>query len=87
MPKDQILEFPCDIPIKVIGQKVDNFKSDVLAIIYAFCNESEVSILSENSSRSSKYISLTINVKATDRKHIDNIYIALSASKKIKMVL
>ena len=87
MPKEELIEFPCDIPIKVIGLKTGDFKSHVLDIIFSFCGKSAVSLINENISSTNKYISLTINVRAINRNHIDKIFTKLSSSDKITMVL
>ena len=87
MSTEELIVLPCDIPIKVIGLKTNDFKSHVLDIIFSFCKKPEVSVINENVSSTNKYISITINVRAINRKHIDKIFTQLSASDKITMVL
>ena len=79
-----LLEFPCDLPIKVFGRNEESFRTAALAIVREHYAEFG---LSEQESRGGNYLSLTITVNAQSRAQIDAVYRALTASESILMVL
>ena len=87
MADGTLLEFPCEIPIKVLGRNDATFRSASSAIVrrhYAAVTEASIT---EKSSRNGAYLSLTFVVFAQSREQIDALYRELTASKDIVMVL
>jgi putative lipoic acid-binding regulatory protein len=85
---DSLLEFPCDLPVKVFGRNDDAFRRAALEIVrrhFEAFDESEA--LSERTSRADRYLSLTAVVQAESRAQIDALYRELTASGDILMVL
>ncbi len=83
---EELLEFPCDFPIKVMGHNNAEFRQHAIDIVqrhYAI----DSTRLREQASRNARFLSLTFTVTATDRKGLDNLYRALSADKRFLMVL
>lgn len=85
MTDDSALKFPCDLPIKVFGRNDEVFRAAALAIIRAQYGEAHR--VTEQASRLSNYVSLTITVRAESRAEIDAVYHALVANEHILMVL
>jgi putative lipoic acid-binding regulatory protein len=84
---DSLLEFPCDIPVKVFGRNEASFRDAVVAIVTSHYGDfSELDVV-ERSSRGNKYVSMTINVRAENREQIDALYTELSGHDAILMVL
>jgi putative lipoic acid-binding regulatory protein len=79
-----LLEFPCDLPIKVFGRNEPQFRDAAVAIVRAHYAECSVA---EQESRQGSYLSLTITVRAESRAQIDAVYQDLVASEAILMVL
>jgi putative lipoic acid-binding regulatory protein len=84
---DSLIEYPCDFPIKVMGEKVDGFVEAVLMIVRHFDPEWNDSRLTQRSSSAGKYLGLTLTVKATSREQLDELYRTLSTHPMVKVVL
>lgn len=87
MHEDSLIQFPCDLPIKVFGRNVDGFREKVVEIINANCVELPTDQIREQLSRDSGYTSLTITIQADSREQVDALYQALCDSDDIIMVL
>ena len=79
--------YPCLFPIKVIGMDNPEFEQSVLDVLSTFIGDIPQKELRKTSSKNGKYISLTIEVVATDRGFIEQIYKALNAQENVLMVL
>ena len=84
---DSLIEYPCDFPIKVMGEKVDGFIEAVLMIVRHFDPEWNDSRLTQRSSSAGKYLGLTLTIKATSREQLDELYRTLSTHPMVKVVL
>jgi len=84
---DSLIEYPCDFPIKVMGEKVDGFIEAVLMIVRHFDPEWNDSRLTQRSSSAGKYLGLTLTVRATSREQLDELYRTLSTHPMVKVVL
>lgn len=80
-----LLEFPCDVPIKVFGRNDPAFRAAAATVANAHYLGAHT--ITEQISRNGNYLSLTITVRAQSRAELDAIYHALVASSDILMVL
>ena len=80
-----LLEFPCDLPIKVFGRNVPEFRSAVIAIVESHYGTAYR--LAEQESKQGSYLSLTVTVRAATRAEIDAVYQDLVAHEQILMTL
>ncbi len=80
------LEFPCEIPIKVMG-KPDNLRAITQAIIERHTGPLDESKVRIRPSADGNYIALTYLVRAESRAEMDGIYRELSACKSVLMAL
>ena len=87
MSEDNTISFPCVYPIKVIGADTDQFATQVLEIIATHDTTVDASKVSEKTSQSGKYRSLTIELFATGEPHIRAIFEALRRLPQVKLVL
>ena len=87
MIEESLLEFPCDLPIKVFGRNVDGFRSRVVEIVSSHVDALAENKVREQFSRNNGYASLTITVRAESRKQVDELYEDLTANEEIMMVL
>ena len=87
MSEESLLEFPCDLPIKIFGRNVDSFRATVVNIVSAHFDEPADDDIRERLSRDSGYTSLTITIRAQTREQVDALYQELSKSDDIMMVL
>ncbi|MFL2546142.1 MAG: YbeD family protein [Candidatus Rariloculaceae bacterium] len=86
MQEDSLLQFPCDLPIKVFGRNVAGFRESVVQIVNSHCSALTDQIR-EQLSRDSGYTSLTITIQADSREQVDALYQELCESDDIMMVL
>ena len=84
---DELLEFPCNFPIKVMGHNADDFQALVFDIVSRHDPELDETRLKIRESRNGRYQSITVNVCATSRAQLDAIYEDLSAHERVVMAL
>lgn len=83
---EELLEFPCDFPVKVMGRDQEQFRQAVRDIVQRHFELSKTTI-SEQSSRNGRFVSLTVTVSAVDRAGLDALYTELSASEHVLIAL
>ena len=86
-PGDDVFEFPCDFPIKVMGRDTPEFRSATLAIIERHAPALRASDTTERPSREGNFIGLTYTIRAESRAQLDAIYQELSASDVVLVAL
>ena len=84
---DSLIEYPCDFPIKVMGEQVDGFVDAMCMIVRHFDSDWDDSRLSQRPSSGGKYLGLTLTIKATSREQLDELYRTLSTHPMVKVVL
>ena len=84
---ETLIEFPCDFPIKVMGETSDNFTNEMIRTIQAVLPSFDVSKIEMRGSTGGKYISLTCTVYVSSKAQLDDIYRALSAHPMVKFAL
>jgi len=85
--QDTLIDFPCDFPIKVMGEMRDDFAETIIAVIHAQLPYFDSGKVEMRSSSGGKYISLTCTVHVTSRPQLDDIYRALTAHPLVKITL
>jgi uncharacterized protein len=86
-PKDSLIEYPCDFPLKVFGEAKPGFAQAIAAVVQAHAPEFDANSIEMRSSSNAKYISLTCTIRTTSREQLDNIYRDLTSHPMVKMVL
>lgn len=81
------LAFPCDFPIKVMGQRADDFQLLVAGIVRRHAPDLDEGRLRIQESRNRRYQSVTLTISATSRAQLDAIYRDLSGHERVMMVL
>lgn len=81
------IEFPCDYPIKVMGQATESFRTEVLAVVHRHCNEVQEERISVRASSKGNYLSLTVVIEATGEEQLQRLFADLKNTAGIKMVL
>ena len=84
---ETLIEFPCDFPIKVMGEAHVDFTAEMIKTIQALAPNFDASNIEMRASAGGKYISLTCTVHVTSKLQLDNIYRALTAHPMVKVVL
>ncbi len=84
---ETLIEFPCDFPIKVMGETHADFTAEIIKTIQTVMPNFDVRNVEMRGSSGGKYISLTCTVHVTSKPQLDNIYRALTSHPMVKVVL
>lgn len=87
MSVQDLLAFPCEFPVKVLGRTGDDFRAHARGIVERHVGVLEQSRISERLSRDSNFLAMTFTVSARSREQLDALYRELTASESIVMVL
>lgn len=83
----ELMEFPCQFPLKVLGLNDDGFEPVVMELIRAHCPAGTEFVITRNESKKGKYQSLTITFTAKSRQQLDEIYQSLTDCEQVVMSL
>jgi putative lipoic acid-binding regulatory protein len=86
-PAAELLQFPTDFPIKIMGARVDAFADEIAAVLRRHAPDFDVATLEMRSSRQGNYLGLTATIRATSREQLDALYRELSSHPLVKIVL
>ena len=81
------IEFPCDYPIKILGEADNYFLEHVLSVIDKYAPGFDRTRISIRDSSKGRWQSITVNITATGKAQLTDIFNALKQSPKVKMVL
>jgi uncharacterized protein len=84
---ETLIEFPCDFPIKVMGETHADFTTEIVKTIQQKLPTFDACQVEMRGSSGGKYISLTCTVHVTSKPQLDDIYRALSTHPMTKFVL
>ncbi len=85
--EETLIEFPCDFPIKVMGETHADFGAEVIKTIQPLDARFDASKVEMRGSSGGKYISLTCTVYVSSKPQLDDIYRALTSLPTVKFVL
>jgi putative lipoic acid-binding regulatory protein len=86
-PKDSLIEYPSDFPIKVMGPTHEQFATTITEVLVEFDPTFHPGRMEVRPSSKGNYIGLTVVIRATSREQLDDIYRTLSAHPMVKIVL
>ena len=87
MSEDSLLEFPCDFPLKIMGERRDDFTQTVVGIVLRHAPDFRAETVEMRVSSTGKYLSVTCTVRAESRAQLDALYRELSGHPMVKVVL
>jgi uncharacterized protein len=85
--KETLIEFPCDFPIKVMGETHDAFTQQIVLAIQGHLAEFNITQVESRASSNGKYTSLTCIVYVESKPQLDAIYQTLTTHPMVKVVL
>lgn len=85
--EETLIEFPCDFPIKVMGETRDDFAETIIAVVRVHLPDFDASKVEIRGSSGGRYTSLTCIVYVTSKPQLDDIYRALTAHPMVRVVL
>lgn len=86
-PEAPKIEFPCDYPIKVIGDYDDDFEAMVVELVREVAPDFDERTVSLNASRNGTFVSVRLSIRATGKDQLRHLHQTLMASGRVKMVL
>jgi putative lipoic acid-binding regulatory protein len=86
-PKDSLIEYPCDFPIKVFGEAQPDFAAAIATVVRSHDAGFDAATIEARSSSKARYTCLTCTVRATSREQLDNLYRDLTSHPMVKTVL
>lgn len=85
--RETLIEFPCDFPIKVMGETHHDFSPEMIKTIQTLQPKFNASNVETRSSSAGKYTSLTCSCYVESQHQLDDIYRALTSHPLAKFVL
>lgn len=82
-----VIEFPCDYPIKVMGEAGELFRSHVISVFECHAPGFDETRINIRDSSGGNFQSLTITITATGEPQLQALFEDLKASPLVKMVL
>ena len=84
---DELFDFPCDFPIKIMGRCDCELETLVVDIVKKHIEDEAVNNVTARPSGKGNFISVTVIIKAHSREQLDNIYLELTAREEVLMAL
>ncbi len=81
------IEFPCDYPIKVLGENVEGFQQQIEATLRLFDPNLDAGRSTVKASKKSRFVSVTVFITATGKDQLAALYAELKKNSAVKMVL
>jgi putative lipoic acid-binding regulatory protein len=85
--QESLIEYPSIFPIKVMGKNVEGFLEAITHIAHSFDPSFDPSTIELRPSSSAHYLGITLNINATSREQLDELYRTLSTHPMVKVVL
>ncbi len=84
---DQLFDFPCQFPIKVMGKNHPDFEGTVVSIIRKHAPSLGEGAVTSRGSKGGRFVSVTVTIEATSRIQLDTIYLELTALEEVLWAL
>lgn len=81
------IEFPCDYPIKVMGEAAPDFKTFVIDVVRRHAPDLEEDQVTVNASRNARFYAVRLRIRATSREQLAALFLDLKRSGRVRMVL
>ena len=82
-----LIDYPCDFPIKIMGQSQQGFAQAVIEIVLRHDPNFDPASVEMRTSKTARYLGLTCTVRATSREQLDALYQELCDHPMVTMVL
>jgi putative lipoic acid-binding regulatory protein len=85
--QDTLIEYPSIFPIKVMGAMIDGFADAMCQVALQFDPAFDARTIELRPSKAGNYLGVTLNITATSREQLDDLYRALTSHPMVKIVL
>ena len=82
-----LIEFPCQFPIKVMGDSHPEFEKNILETVRKHAPDTEPHHITTRLSSKGNYTGATVHVNVENQEQLDNIYRDLTSHELVKVVL
>lgn len=86
-PQEPLLQYPCDYPIKVIGNNTQEFVNAITRIIVEHFPNIDVSRMQHTPSANGKFVSISVVLHLHYEHELHQVYLAMKAVPGLQMVL
>lgn len=86
-PRETLIEFPCDFPVKIMGARVEGFAQTIAEVVIRHDPGFDAASIEMRPSRKGNYLALTCTVRAVSQAQLDDLYRELSSHAMVKVVL
>ena len=83
---DDLFNFPCEFPIKVMGKTGKQLELLVIEIIRKYDHNLTEGAMTTRTSSGGKYVSVTVTFMAHSREQLDSLYGELTRHDQVMMV-
>ncbi len=84
---EELLKFPVDYPIKVVGRRSETLRASIDAIVREHVPDLDDSRITERASKEEHFLAITYTINATSREQIVALATALQASEDVIMLI
>lgn len=85
--EDTLLKFPTDFPIKIMGERRDDFTQTMVDLVLRHAPDFRAETVEMRASSNGNYLSVTCTVRATSKAQLDALYREITAHPWVKMAL
>ncbi|MDQ7049658.1 MAG: DUF493 domain-containing protein [Enterobacterales bacterium] len=85
MSEDELWQFPCDFMFKAMAHANRNAEDEIITVINRHIPGDYVAKL--NHSKNGNYVAVTVNLMATSKQQLDEIYLAVNELDCVKVCL
>lgn len=86
-PRQTLLEFPSDFPIKIMGARVDGFAQAVIEVVLRHAPDFDPALAEMRPSSKGNYLAVTCTFRAVSQEQVDAMYRELTSHPMVKVVL
>ncbi len=87
MSDDTRISFPCDYPIKVVGDVRPNFHEEVFDVVVRHDPTITTERVSQRTSRKGNYISISFMLVARSEEQLEKLFVELKRIESVRLVL
>lgn len=87
MSNETLIDFPCDFPIKIMGDNTVEFEAEILRIVRQHAPDLGEAAIKQRPSGKGNYLAITVTIRAHSKQQLDDLYRALTACDLARMVL
>lgn len=84
---EQLLEFPADFPIKVMGRQVEGFAQSICDLAREHVPDFDPASIELRLSSKGSFLSITLPLRLQSRTQLEAVYRALAAHPMVRVVL